>query len=170
MTVPSEQVRRWQRDLPVAGVLVAVLVLLGAPVGLLWHVLAPRLTVELGPDGPAAQGLEGKAFIGADGTFLVVVLAAGILTGALAWLLARRGGPWTVLGLVIGGLLAAKIAAVVGVRPGKSHVQALLHDPSATGSVKLFLKLRASWVLVGWPVGALAAFLVPALRRPEELD
>lgn len=161
---------RWQRDLRTAGLLVAVCILLGAPVGLLWSTIAPRLQVQLGPDGPAAQGLEGKAFIGADGSFLLVVLAAGVLTGVLAWLLARRAGPWTVLGLLVGGLLAAKVAAVVGVRPGKAHVQALLHDPMAHGSVQLFLKLRAPWVLVGWPVGALAAFLVPALRQPEELD
>ncbi len=161
---------RWQRDLRTSGALVAGCVLLGAPIGLLWSLVAPRLSVQLGPDGPAAQGLEGKAFIGADGTFLVVVVVAGLVTGVLAWLLARRGGPWTVLGLLVGGLLAAKVASVVGVRPGKAHVQALLHDPTAHGSVPLFLKLRAPWVLVGWPVGALAAFLVPALVRPEELD
>ena len=162
--------QRGLRDLGTAVALVVGCLLLGAPAGLLWSAVAPRVRVVLGPDGPSAQDLEGKAFIGADGSFLLVVLAAGVLTGLLAWRLARRSGPWTVVALVIGGLLAAKVAGVVGVRPGKAHVQSLLHDPSARGTVELFLRLRSPWVVVGWPVGALAAFLVRALRRPEELD
>lgn len=158
-----------RRDAAMAGGVVAACLLLGSPVGLLWSALAPRLAVTLGPAGPAATGLEGKTFIAADGTFLLLVLAAGVLTGALAWLFGRRAGPWTVLALLVGGLLAAKLAATVGVRPGRAHVQALLHDKTARGTVRLFLRLRSPWAIVGWPVGALATFLVAGLRHPEEL-
>ena len=162
--------RRTLTDLATGGAVVVACVLLGSPAGLLWSGVAPRLRVMLGPDGPSAVGAEGKTFIGGDGSFLVVVVLLGLLSGALAWLLARRGGPWTVLGLLVGGLLAAEVAAAVGVLPGRAHVKALLHDPRARGEVLLYLKLRTPWAVVGWPVAALTAFLVAALRRPEELD
>jgi len=171
---------RWRQDLPVGLGVVLGSVLLGAPVGLLWSAVAPRLTVELTADGPMAADLEStKAFIGADGTFLVIAVLVGAVCGALAWLLARRGGPWTVAGLVVGGLLAASIATQVGLMPGSDAAIAALSDPAKrSGSIELFLgrrqddglHMRAMWAVVGWPVGALLAFLVGAFRHPEDLD
>lgn len=156
-----------RRDAAEAVLVAVACVLLGAPSGLLWSAVAPRLRVTLGPNGPQTTGLEGKAFIGADGSYLLVVLAVGVVTGVAAWLLARRAGPWTVFGLLVGGLLAAKVAASVGVLPGRDHVRALLQDPTARGSVHLTIKLRSPWTLVGWPVGALTAFTALLLARPE---
>lgn len=157
-------------------------VLLGAPAGLLWSAVAPRLRVTFGADGPAAADLEGtKAFIGADASYLLVMLGAGVLCGALGWAFARRSGPWTVAGLAVGGLLAALVAARVGVVPG-SHdaLEALRQGRMGHPPVDLYLgrlepkaevpHLRAWWASLAWPVGALIAFLVGALRRPEELD
>ena len=162
---------RDRHDAQVAGVVVGVVVLLGAPLGLLWSALSPRLTVDLvaGKD-PQGRHIEGKDFIGADGSYVVLCLLAGIACGALAWRLARRSGPWTVVALLVGGLAAAKVAAVVGVRPGRSEVMAMIRDPKITATVHLFLKLRSPWTVVAWPVGALVAFLVPAFRRPDQLD
>ena len=158
-------------DARVAAAVVAVTVLLGAPVGLLWARVSPRLTVVLVPGkDPQAQRLEGKDFIGADGSYVGLALLAGVVCGMLAWRFARRSGPWTVLALVVGGLAAAKVAAVVGVRPGRSEVMAMIREAKLDRTVHLFLKLRSPWALVSWPVGALIAFLVPAFRRPEELD
>jgi hypothetical protein len=179
VTSPSPA-RPWQQDVVPALSVVAGSVLLGAPVGLLWSAIAPRLRVTFGADGPMAPGLEStRAFIGADGSYLLLVLAAGVLCGTLGWLFARRSGPWTVLALSVGGLLAALVAARVGVVPG-SHdtVVALRQGKAGHPPVDLYLgklqgdkpHLRAGWAAVGWPVGALAAFLVGALRRPEDLD
>jgi hypothetical protein len=173
-------VRPWQEDVvPALGVAVGC-VLLGAPVGLLWSALAPRLRISFDQGGPVAPGIEStKAFIGADGSYLLLVLAAGVLCGALAWVFARRSGPWTVVALAVGGVLAALVAARVGVVPG-SHdaIVALRQGKAGHPPVDLYLgrlhgdspHLRAGWAAVGWPVGALAAFLVGALRRPEDLD
>ena len=166
----SGQAERTRADSWAFGVTVAGLVLLGAPAGLLWSAVSPRLTVQLTAAGPSTGNVEGKAFVGADGSFVVVVLFVGLLSGLLAWRYGRRGGPATVLALLVGGLLAAKIAAVVGVRLGAADVRQLLHDPMARGSVELFLKLRSPWAIVFWPVGALAGFLLPAIVRPELLD
>ena len=177
------RVGRWREDVPRALVVVAVTVLLGSPAGLLWAVVAPRLRVTVGAGGElSTPDLEAsKAFIGADGSYLLVMLGAGILCGVLAWLFARQAGPWTVLALAVGGYLAALVAARVGLQPG-SHtaLEALRPGSSYRGSFDLFLgarnphgtglHLRAPLAAVGWPVGALLAFLVGGLSRPQELD
>lgn len=171
---------RWRYDVRVAGVVVVVSVLLGAPAGLLWSAVAPRLQVTLTDQGPQVPNLESsKAFVGADGSYLVVMGVLGLLCGTVAWFLARRSGPWTVVALVVGGTLAALTAAAVGLRPGTQHaIEALQKGSPLRGHLELFLgrrtgtnvSLRAPWAAVAWPVGALTAFLSFALRRPEELD
>jgi hypothetical protein len=172
--------RPWREDVVPAVSVAAGSVLLGAPVGLVWSRVAPRLHVTFDQNGPVAPGIEStKAFIGADGTYLLLVVAAGLLCGTLAWVFARRSGPWTVIALTVGGLLAALAAARVGVVPG-SHdaIVALQQGKAGHAPVDLYLgklhgttpHLRAGWAAVGWPVGALAAFLDAALRRPEDLD
>jgi hypothetical protein len=179
--LPREPVpSRWREDLMTAAGIVVASVLLGAPAGLLWSLVAPRLTVGVNDGGVSVSNLEStKAFVGADGSYLVVMLVLGLVCGTLAWRFARRSGPWTVLALTVGGVLAALIAASVGLRPGAHHaIEALRQGSSFRGSVDLYLgkrtgdslSLRAPWAAVAWPVGALGAFLVGGLRRPEELD
>ena len=180
-TVTPRVPGRWREDARVFLVTVVVMVLLGAPAGLVWSAVAPHYTVRVTDTGAQLDNLEStKAFIGADGSYAVVVLLFGIACGLLAWRFGRRGGPWVVAGLVVGGVLAALVAAEVGVRPGAPHAFAALDAPDYRGSFDLYLgkrqgdardsALRAPWAAVLWPVGALTAFLVPAYRRPEELD
>lgn len=173
---------RWRQDLTAFVAIVVGSVLLGAPAGLLWSAVAPRLSVTVSAQGQDVPDLEStKAFVGADGSYLVVMLVLGLICGGLAWRFARRAGPFAVLGLLVGGVLAALIAASVGLRPGSQHaIEALRQGSPFRGSVDLFLgrqdrktgdrSLRATWAAVGWPVGALVAFLVFAFQRPEELD
>lgn len=172
---------RWRADLTRAVLVVVGCVLLGAPAGLLWSAVAPRLSVTVENDGIHAPDIEStKTFIGADGSYLLVMLVAGILCGTLAWLFARRSGPWTVVALGVGGALAALIGAKVGLMPGSKHAIAALspHSPFR-GRIDLFLgsygkdhhlHLRAPWAAVAWPVGAATAFLVGASMKPEEVD
>lgn len=173
---------RWRSDLRVFVVTVATVLLLGAPTGLLWSAVAPHYTVRVTDDGLQLDNIESsKAFIGADGSYAVVVLAVGVLCGVLAWRFGRQAGPWTVAGLVVGGVLAALVAAEVGLRPGTPEAFAALQPGSAyRGTVELYLgkrtgdandvALRAQWAFVLWPLGSLVAFLIPAYRRPEQLD
>jgi hypothetical protein len=171
---------RLREDLRAFGLIVIGSVLLGAPAGLIWSRVAPHLTVTVNKDGVSADNLEStKAFIGADGSYLVVMLVMGLICGGMAWWLARRSGPFTVAALVVGGVLAALIAASVGLRPGTGHaIAALKEGTSFRGTTELFLgvrhgdgtKLRAPWAAVGWPVGALLVFVAGGLWKPEELD
>jgi hypothetical protein len=175
---------RWREDVPRALALIAGIVLLGAPAGLLWSKVAPHVTLTFGPQGPGATDLEStKAFIGADGSYAVVMLCFGLLTGALAWFVARRGGPWTVGAVAIGGVLAALVAARVGVVPGAHEAVEALKRGTVGSTVDLYLggplprelgdgvpHLRAPWAALAWPVGAMLSFLFAAAFRPHELD
>ncbi len=173
---------RLREDALAFGSIVALTVLLGAPAGLLWSAIAPRYTVVRKDGELTLPNIEStKAFIGADGTYVVIVVVLGVLCGVLGWRFARRHGPATVLGLTIGGLLAALVAAAVGLRPGASEaVQALRDTTKGSGTFDLFLgardqttgefSLRAAWAPVLWPVASLIAFLTPAWRSGDELD
>jgi hypothetical protein len=173
--LPPRGPSRLKEDVTRFAVIVAGLVLLGAPVGLLWSALAPHYTVVFVHGHETDPYLEStKAFIGADGTYFAVTAAVGLLCGVAAWFLARRSGPWTVAALALGGVLAALVAAHVGLLPGRQD--AIDAYRAQKGAVDLFLgdrdgtNLRAPWTAVGWPVMALVGFLLPAFVRPEELD
>lgn len=159
--------------------IVALVVLLGAPAGLLFREFAPRFTLYNTDAGTEAPNIEStKAFIGADGTYVVVIGAIGLLCGVLAWRFARAYGPWTVLGLAVGGTLAALVAAEVGLMSGPDKVvEALAHDSTYRGPVELFLgkrdtetgelSLRGAWGAIAWPMMALIAFLSASFRSPS---
>lgn len=174
--VPTRPSTR-RRDVITFGVIVVGLVLVAAPVGLLWSAVAPHYSVTFVNGEASYPDIEStKAFIGADGSYAAVILAAGVLSGLAAWFFARRSGPWTVVALAVGGIFAALIVARVGLLPGREEsFQAI---EAKKGTVELFLgtregdgtHLRAGWAAVAWPVGALLAFAVPAFIRPEELD
>lgn len=145
----------------------AVMLLVAAPVGLLWAALAPRVDVVVSGDRVDLADKGSAAFIAGDGFFLLAVALAGVVGGLTAWRLARQPGPGVVLGLALGGLAAAYVAMVVGQQVGSDVVQAAV-DGDVQGALELNLRLRAREALVGWPVGALVAFVGASLlrRRP----
>jgi hypothetical protein len=161
-------------------------ILLGAPIGLLWAAVAPRAHVLVSARGTDIPDVETtKAFIGADGSYFLVLLGAGVLCGLLAWRFFRRSGPVVVLALAIGGIVAALIVAAVGLLPGAQEaLDAVSEGSTFRGSTDLYLgrlvhkgavsvhslSLRATWAFVAWPVGALLTFLAAATIRPQDLD
>ena len=148
-----------------AGLVAAVVTLLvAAPVGLLWAALAPRVDVVVSGTRVDLADSGSSAFIAADGSFLLAVALAGVVGGLLSWRLTRRPGPGVVLGLALGGLAAAYVAMVVGQQVGYDAVQTAV-DGGVQGALELNLRLRAREALVGWPVGALVAFVLAALLR-----
>ncbi len=156
----------------VAGALTGVvLVLLGAPVGLLWAAVSPRVQVVLGGvGGPGLVDPETRAFAGADVAFGAVVVVVGLLCGLGAFVLARRHGPGVVGGLLLGGLLAAYVAAKTGTQVGKEGFQAALRDAGGTGRIEANVRLLATEALVLWPAAALAAFAGATAARPDDAE
>lgn len=144
--------------------------LVAAPVGLLWGVLAPRVQVRLASatEGDLVQ-VYGDARIAADGYFLAAVAVAGLVAGVLAYLLGRRHGPTVVVALAVGGLLAAATAMLVGEQVG------ILDAATRLASVGKYpvdapLELHSLQALAGWPVASLAGFLFTALMLGSEPD
>lgn len=117
---PVGQQRPWHEVLlpPVRTFLatVAVTVLLGAPLALLWRAVADPPVVERTASGPVPVAPESNQVFAVDGAFIVVTLVAGAVVGTLAWVLLRDRGPAGPFGLAAGGLLAAFVTAAVGKR------------------------------------------------------
>ncbi len=74
---PAPLRERTRHDLAAGLLTVVALVLLGAPVGLLWARLAPRVDVVVRPQGAGLAMPETGDFISADGLFLVLAVRRG---------------------------------------------------------------------------------------------
>lgn len=145
-----------------SGALTAVLVAVaGVVLGLLWLWLAPR--IPLVSDGRAVylKDTEGEQAIGADGTFVLLGLGIGLLTGALVFWRNRRGGVGVVLGMAVGAVLGSVLAWRLGAWLGPTGD--LIAHARAVGAKKVFdgpLELQAKGALLAWPIGAVLSHLV----------
>lgn len=133
--------------------------LLAAPVGLLWAALTPRVQLVVAAGRADLADPTTSGFIAADGWFLALVAVAGLLTGLGASRLGRRYGPGCVVGLLVGGLLAAEVARRTGELVGADEARAAV-SAGREGLVDLAVRLRSRQALVGWPVAALAAHMI----------
>jgi hypothetical protein len=148
-----------------AGLLtVAVTVLIGAPLGLLWAALAPQVAVVvMGENVNLVEAYTDK-FIAADGYFLAAVLVAGVLGGLIAFGLGSAHGPAVVVALTLGGLVAAYVAMSVGEQVGVQGLRDAVRA-GGQGAFELNLELKAREALLGWPLGSLLAYLGASLLR-----
>ncbi|MDQ6650343.1 MAG: hypothetical protein M3Z02_09540, partial [Actinomycetota bacterium] len=144
---------------------------LGGPAGLVWALVSPRVAVQTGPSGPQLLEPETKAFVAADGLFLLVTSIVGLICGLLAWRLARRYGIPVLLALVVGGLLASLVAWKTGRLLGLHDYRVVLRSGAAGGRASMNVELRATGVLVGWAVAAVVGYggcvAASLARHPE---
>lgn len=154
-----------------AAVVTAVMALLGgALLGLLWWWLAPH--VPLVSDGSAVyfKDTEGEQAVGVDGTFTLLALGAGALSGLVVFLLRRRGGVPLVVALTVGGLLGAVLAWRLGVWLGpETDVAARAKEVGQGVTFSAPLKLAAKGALLAWPLAGLLVHLgLTALFGPRD--
>ncbi len=145
-------------------VTLAITVLIGAPLGLLWAALAPHVAVVVTGENVNLVEPYTNKFIAADGYFLAAALVAGVLGGLIAFGLGSAHGPVVVVALTVGGLLAAYVAMQVGEQVGLQGLRDAVRA-GGQGAFELNLKLKAREALVGWPLGSLLAYLVASLLR-----
>ena len=136
------------------------LAVLGAGLGLLWLWLAPR--VPLYSDGKAVflKDPEGEEAVGADGTFVLLGLAFGAVTGLLAFARDRSGGVGRLLGLTAGAVAGSVVAWRLGVWLGPSTDVVAAAKSAGTGRTfdgPLKLQLPA---LLAWPFAAVLVHAV----------
>jgi hypothetical protein len=162
-------VRTWREDLVTFALTAAVTVLLGAPLGLVWSAVAPHAHVTVAAGETYITDGATEVFIAGDGWFIGLSLLVGVGCGVLAWLVARRSGPFVVVGLAVGGLVAAYVASRVGVRVGQDAWLPAAHsgrEGTYTGNVVL----KAQAAMVVWPLAAVSAFAALVASRVDELD
>ncbi|GIF05776.1 hypothetical protein [Actinoplanes siamensis] len=106
--------RSWRRTLSAGFGSAAVITLLGAPLGLLWHALAPAVPViDAGAGGIVVNDPSPEEYIAADGWLTLLGIGFGLLVAVLAWLVLRRDrGPALLLGVVAGSWAAVRLVAV----------------------------------------------------------
>jgi hypothetical protein len=161
---PVETSPSLAEDVRAGGLAAVVTVLLGAPVGLLWAALAPRVDVVIAGENVQLAEPGSNDFIAGDGYFLLAVLLAGAVGGLIAWWLGREHGPAVVVGLAVGGILAAFVAMRVGQQVGLEEVEQAV-SAGTQGALELSLRVRAREAVVAWPVGALVAYVGASLVR-----
>ncbi|MEW2392779.1 DUF2567 domain-containing protein [Streptomyces venezuelae] len=162
-----------------AAVIMVAVAVAGVLLGALWMWLAPR--VPLVSDGKAVylKDTEGEQAIGTDGTFTLLSLGFGLVSGVVVFLLRKRGGIPLVAGLAVGSLLGALLAWRVGIFLGP-ETDVVAHAKSVGKGVVFDapLELKAMGTVLAWPVAALAVHLgltglfgprdpEPYLRDPE---
>ncbi|MEU6823233.1 DUF2567 domain-containing protein [Streptomyces atriruber] len=143
-----------------AAVIMVAVAVCGALLGLLWMWLSPR--VPLISDGKLVylKDTEGEQAIGVDGTFTLLSLGFGLVSGVVVFLLRKRGGIPLVVGLAVGSLLGALLAWRVGIWLGP-ETDVVAHA-KAVGKGVVFdapLELKAMGTVLAWPVAALAVHL-----------
>ena len=138
-------------ELRAAGVVAVVLVVVGALLGLLWEAISPRTKgIVFIPHGIVAE--ESESLIAADGRFLVLTCAAGLLAALAAWSWRSVRGPVIAVALALGGFLGALCTDLVGRAVGGGH-----DDGPVNRVLTLPLSVHARGLLL---VEALVALLV----------
>jgi hypothetical protein len=136
-------------------------------VGMLWERVSPKPTYVNLSGAIYLNNQDTTAFIAVDTWFLVLGLLAGLLAGCLGYWRYRRGLP-TMLGLTGAAVLGAFIARHVGMALGPpTIIQGALGVPDG-GTFHANFQLKASAVLLAWPVGVVLAYvcLIGGLERP----
>ncbi|HVB27366.1 MAG TPA: hypothetical protein VNE21_05590 [Mycobacteriales bacterium] len=161
MSSPPPAVRpTWRTEARAALATIVSLVLLGAPVGVFWELVAPHPGYRIAGGGVSLARPESKDFIAGDGYFLLISVVVGIACGLVAFVAARRRrGPGVTFGLGLGGVLAGVVAAYVGQRQAEVFLPAPLHPLLAQRSAWFLFHVHAAPVVLGWAIAALVSYL-----------
>ena len=149
----------------------AVLTVAGVGLGLLWLWLAPRVPLVSDDTAVFLKNSEGEEAIGADGTFVLLALAFGLVSAAVVFLLRRRGGIPLVVGLALGGLLGSLLAWGIGTWLGPtSDVVAHAKEVGKGVTFDAPLELHAvGAAMLAWPIAAMIVHLgLTALFGPRD--
>jgi hypothetical protein len=124
-----------KRAVTTAVLTAAVVAVAGAPLGVLWRLLAPSVPmVAAGAGGIVVNDPSPEEFMAAEGWFTIIGFAFGLAAAAVAWLVLRRHrGPRLVVGVTAGTLAAAVVAWQLGRQIGLSAYHAW-RDTATPGS------------------------------------
>ena len=143
----------------IAVLIIAGSVIVGLAAGAVWAAAAPRVLYQvytLSPPTAYATNPETSAFIAADGWYCFVAVAGGALIGLVGYLFGvRRHGPAPMVGIVVGSIAAAFIAAWVGhLLSGGAGFDHLLATSRPGTFLHAPISLGSRGALAFWPLAA----------------
>ena len=166
----EDRSRSWPSALQIGLVLLACVVA-GAVVGVVWELLTPLPQFQVVGDRVLLPGAEDETAVAADGWFAVCAGVAGIVSAVAVFVRVREARIGALVGLTVGGLLAAAIAWRVGVAIGPEPVRAGAAGLSDGETFSGPLELSALGVLLTWPLTAVITYFALAAGvhrdRPE---
>ncbi|GAA1895853.1 DUF2567 domain-containing protein [Asanoa iriomotensis] len=114
-----------KQRLGAAGLTAVVVAVVGAPLGLLWAVIAPGVPIIKTDDGAVFATPSPEEFIAADGWFTILMFALGVVAALATWIgFKRYRGPLTLCALLVGTVGASILAWQVGKRIGVGDYRA----------------------------------------------
>jgi uncharacterized protein DUF2567 len=122
-------------EIAVVAMAAAVIAAVGAPLAVVWWLVAPKVPIVVTAAGPVYVNYETERFMSADGWFVTLGAGAGLVVAIASWLLVRyHRGPAMLAALVVGPVGGALLASWLGGQLGRSDYDYLLrHAP--TGAV-----------------------------------
>jgi hypothetical protein len=140
-------------DLLAGLVVVALVGVLGVPLGWIWSQLAPgqRMRVIAADREPVPLPLESWHRFEDLAVFLLLGLAAGVLVGAVMWLLRERRGPVLMLAAIAGSVLAGWLAMRLGVAFGQLRF-AVPARPAVGAVLERAPVLESGWGVLAQPL------------------
>jgi hypothetical protein len=159
-------VTRWGRAITVT---LTVFVLAGLAAGWAWQQYAPLARYSVDETGAALDEEEMTRVFGPDGLFVAIgFLAALVLGAALFWWL-RDYGPFAVVTVVLGSMVASGLAWALGMLLGNEPLDPRLAAAQPGDLVPASLELHGWTALAAWPIGAaLAVAVIAALTWRQE--
>lgn len=150
---------RRQLRLSIACAATFLVALLGLPLAWLWSRLAPPQLSVVQSDGTlAALPPESQHRFDDLAVFVLIGVAAGVLSAVAVWLLRQRRGPLALLGLAVGSLVAAWLAMRTGVSFAEGRYADAVRAAGPNAVVSAAPRLESDWVLVAQPLAAALAY------------
>jgi hypothetical protein len=159
-----------RREAGAAALTAVGVVVVGLLAGVVWLMVAPRPVYVLAAGEAVLDPFTSHAYFDADGRFAVVALVAGAICGAVAFALFRGRGIGALIGLTVGGALAAVVAWRLGHWLGPDPVVDQIGHLAEGARVEAPLNISARGVLLLWPMASVLVFfaLTAGLTRRDE--
>ena len=156
-----------KKDLLPAVSVVSTVALFGMAVGWLWSRLAPEQLSAV-VEGGKYVPLRSESYHRFEDLVLFVLLslAAGVVTGAAVWMMRERRGPVMLIAAAVGSALAAWLATQVGVSWAEARF-AIESTPELGDVIALAPRLESTWVILAWPLATALAYTVAAAWNNE---
>lgn len=156
-----------KRDLLPAVSVLSTVALLGMAVGWLWSRLAPEQLSAVVEGGDVVP-LRTESYHRFEDLvlFLLLSLAAGLVTGVAVWMLRERRGPVVMLAATGGSALAAWLATQVGVSWAEARY-AITAAPQVGDVIAVAPRLESAWVILAWPLATALTYAVAASWNGE---